>query len=298
MKDERVTKGATGAKDDRGRMKESAIRETHPSSFILPPSKFILPPSKNRVPALFKRLKAEGRCGLIAYVTCGDGDTVRIVGELEAAGADAVELGIPFSDPIADGPVIQAAAQRALARGTTIRDVFTIAREIRQRSDIPLIAFSYLNPILRYGPEKFAADAKAVGIDSLLLTDLPPEVSAEVRGALHAEGLGCVFLLAPTSTDARIRTVNKASDGFVYYVSTTGVTGTRNDLAPALLGRLDEVRAKLRKPVAVGFGISRHEHYLLLRDHCDAIVVGSAIVRAVAEGRSAGAVVRGILGGA
>lgn len=250
----------------------------------------------NRVDALFKRLKQQRRCGLVAYVTCGDGDTAAIAEELERAGADAIELGIPFSDPIADGPVIQAAAQRALAKGTTIHHLFAIARTIRERSEIPLIAFSYLNPVLRYGAGRFAADAKAAGIDSLLLTDLPPEVSKELRDALHAERLGCVFLLAPTSTDARIGTVDKASDGFVYYVSTTGVTGARKDLDPSLIARLDEVRARLRKPVAVGFGISRHEHYELLRDHCDAIVVGSAIVRAVAEGRSAGEVVREVLG--
>lgn len=236
------------------------------------------------------------RCGLIAYVTCGDGDTVRIVEELENAGADAIELGIPFSDPIADGPVIQAAAQRALRKGTTTRDVFAIAKRIRERSSIPLIAFSYLNPVMRYGFEAFARDAKGAGIDSLLLTDLPPEASADVRKAMHAEGVKCVFLLAPTSTDARIKAVDKASDEFVYYVSTTGVTGARSELDPALLTRLDEVRAKLRKPVAVGFGISRHEHYEALRDRCDAIVVGSAIVRAVAEGRPAGEVVRTILG--
>lgn len=247
----------------------------------------------NRVGKLFK---TRDRCKLIAYVTCGDGDTVEVVRALEKAGADAIELGIPFSDPIADGPVIQAAAQRALANGTTTRHVFEIARRVRQKSEIPLIAFSYLNPILRYGTERFAADAKAAGIDSLLLTDLPPEVSQDLRAALHAEGLGCVFLLAPTSTDARIKTVDKASDGFVYYVSTTGVTGARKDLDPALIARLDEVRARLRKPIAVGFGISRHEHHELLRDHCDAIVVGSAIVRAVAEGRSAGDVVREVLG--
>ena len=270
-------------------MKAEDVQRKHPSSVILRPS--------HRVAALFQRLKREKRCGLIAYVTCGDGDTVSIVRELEEAGADAIELGIPFSDPIADGPVIQAAAQRALARGTTTRDVFAIARTIRERSEIPLIAFSYLNPILRYGAERFAADAKAAGIDSLLLTDLPPEVSQDLRTALHAEGLGCIFLLAPTSTDARIKTVDKASDGFVYYVSTTGVTGARKDLDPALLTRLDEVRATLRKPIAVGFGISRHDHYALLRDHCDAIVVGSAIVRAVAEGRSAGDVVREVLRG-
>ena len=250
----------------------------------------------DRVRDLFRRLRAEKRCGLIAYVTCGDGDTVRIVEELEEAGADAVELGIPFSDPIADGPVIQAAAQRALAKGTTTKDVLEIAAAIRKRSEIPLVAFSYLNPILRFGAEAFARDAKAAGVDALLLTDLPPEDGAALRKAMHEAGLGTVFLLAPTSTDARIRTIDKASDGFVYYVSTTGVTGTRSELDPALLDRLDEVRAKVKNPVAVGFGISRHEHYELLRDRCDAIVVGSAIVRAVGEGRSAGAVVRGILG--
>lgn len=246
--------------------------------------------------SLFQRLKKERRCGLIAYVTCGDGDTVSIVQELEAAGADAIELGIPFSDPIADGPVIQAASQRALAKGTTTRDVFAMAHAIRDRSTIPLIAFSYLNPILRYGAEAFARDAKAAGIDAVLITDLPPEASGEIRGAMHGQGLGVIFLLAPTSTDARIKAIDKASDGFVYYVSTTGVTGTRSELDPALLTRLDEVRAKLRHPIAVGFGISRHEHYELLRDRCDAIVVGSAIVRAIGNGESAGDVVRGILG--
>ena len=237
------------------------------------------------------------KCGLIAYVTCGDGDTVRIVEELERAGADAIELGIPFSDPIADGPVIQAASQRALRDGTKTSDVFAIAKRIRERSSIPLIAFSYLNPVMRYGVETLARDAADAGINSLLLTDLPPESSRDLRAAMHAHGLGTIFLLAPTSTDARIRTIDKASDGFVYYVSTTGVTGTRNDLDPALLTRLDEVRAQLKHPIAVGFGISRHEHYALLLDHCDAIVVGSAIVRAIGNGESAGEVVRRILTG-
>ncbi len=247
----------------------------------------------NRIESLFKSLRKSKRCGVIAYVTCGDGETVRFVEELEAAGADAIELGIPFSDPIADGPVIQAASQRALTKGATIRDVFTIARAIRERSQIPLIAFSYLNPIMRYGMDRFAADAAAAGIDGALITDLPPE-SAD--GTFQKAGLGTTFLLAPTSTDARIRAVDRASRGFVYYVSTTGVTGTRNELDPALIARLAEVRSKLRNPIAVGFGISRPEHYELLRDKCDAIVVGSAIVRAIGEGRPPGDVLRGIIG--
>jgi tryptophan synthase alpha chain len=249
-----------------------------------------------RIDALFRRLKQEKRCGLIAYVTCGDGDTVSIVRELEEAGADAIELGIPFSDPIADGPVIQAAAQRALAKGTSTRDVFAMARELRETTQIPLIAFSYLNPVMRYGSEAFARDAAAAGLDAVLLTDLPPEAAGELRQAMHGEGLGTIFLLAPTSTDVRIRSIDRNSDGFVYYVSTTGVTGTRSELDPSLLERLDEVRAKLKHPIAVGFGISKHEHFEMLRDRCDAIVVGSAIVRAVGEGRPPGAVVRQILG--
>jgi tryptophan synthase alpha chain len=150
--------------------------------------------------------------------------------------------------------------------------------------------------VMRYGEQPFARDAKSAGVDAVLLTDLPPEAAADLRTAMHAEGLGTIFLLAPTSTDARIRSIDKASDGFVYYVSTTGVTGTRSELDPALLVRLDEVRAKLKHPIAVGFGISKHEHYLELRERCDAIVVGSAIVRAVGEGRPPGEVVRQILG--
>jgi tryptophan synthase alpha chain len=256
----------------------------------------------NRTAKLFRQLKAQHRCGLIAYITCGDGPTIEIIHALEDAGADAIELGVPFSDPIADGPVIQAAAQRALQNGTKISDVFAIARAVRERSEIPLIAFSYLNPVLRYGIDRFADDTNNAGIDSVLLTDLPAEAAAEVKPAFKARGLGSIFLLAPTSSDARIAAVNRVSDDFVYYVSTTGVTGARSELDPALLTRLDEVRAHVTRPLAVGFGISKHEHYEALKDRCDAIVVGSAIVRAVADGDASGAadraagIVRQVLG--
>ena len=245
-----------------------------------------------RVDALFRRLRREKRCGLIAYVTCGDPDSVtttRIVLELERAGADAVEIGIPFSDPIADGPVIQAAAQRALSSGTTLVDVLRVAAEVRAASEMPLIAFSYLNPLLRFGIERFARDAAAAGFDGVLLTDLLPEASSEIRRTLHRYGLGLVFLLAPTSSEKRVGMVDRATDGFTYYVSTTGVTGARADLDPALAGRLDAIRARVKKPLAVGFGISKREHYDALRDRCDAVVVGSAIVRAIASGDAAGA---------
>src|SRR5437764_7566853 len=206
-----------------------------------------------RLRNLFRRLKTDDRLGLIAYVTCGDGPTADIIEALVEAGADAIELGVPFSDPIADGPVIQAASQRALAAGTTTEDVLAVARAVRARSDVPLIAFSYLNPILRYGRERFAADALAAGIDGVLLTDLPPE-SAD--GTFRDLGLATIFLMAPTSSDKRIAAIERASDPFIYYASTTGVTGARAELDPALLARLDEVRAKVRKPIAVGFGIS------------------------------------------
>jgi tryptophan synthase alpha chain len=249
----------------------------------------------NRLKKLFKTLAKQKRCGLIAYVTCGDPDvesTPRIVEALQRAGVDAIELGVPFSDPIADGPVIQAASQRSLERGTTTEHVFAIARRIRSRSEIPLIAFSYVNPVMRFGPERFAKDAAAAGIDAVLFTDLPPEAAREIREICRRNGVATVFLLAPTSNEKRVAAIDHASDGFVYYVSTTGVTGTRRDLDPALVARLDEVRAGLRNPLAVGFGISQPEHYEALRDHCDAVVVGSAIVRAISEGDPAGAAER------
>jgi len=254
---------------------------------------------------MFKQARLGRRMALIAYISCGDPDretSVRIVEELERAGADAIELGVPFSDPIADGPVIQAAAQRALAHGTNLHDVLAIARAVREKSAIPLIAFSYLNPVMHYGAERFARDAAEAGIDALLLTDLPPEAATEIRRAVNRHGLTMVFLLAPTSTDARIKAVNRMSDDFIYYVSTTGVTGARKDLDPALLSRLARIRRQVKKPLAVGFGISEHAHAEALRGRCEAIVVGSAIVRAIAAGGAEGAagrageVVRRILG--
>lgn len=259
----------------------------------------------NRIDRTFKRLRKEGRCGFVAYVTCGDPDaetTVRVIEELEATGADCIELGIPFSDPIADGPVIQAASFRAIQGGVTVSGCLEIAAKVRERSEIPIVAFSYLNPILRYGDERFADDAAEAGVDGVLLTDLPPESADEVRSAFRRSGLHSIFLLAPNSPDDRVKLVGKRSGGFVYYVSTTGVTGARRELDPDLAGRLDEVRMRVKLPLAVGFGISEHDHYLALAPHCDAVVVGSAIVRAIHDGehdgaaKRAGEVVRRILG--
>jgi tryptophan synthase alpha chain len=200
---------------------------------------------------------------------------------------------VPFSDPIADGPVIQAASQRSLERGTSVEDCMNAARRIRETSDLPLILFTYLNPLMRFGFARAAVEAAAAGIDAMLITDLPPEEAEELRAELRRRDLGMISLLAPTSSAERIRRVSRLSDGFVYYVSTTGVTGVRGELDPELIERLDQVRARVRKPVAVGFGVSTHEHFLALRDHCSAVVVGSAIVRAIADGPPDGAAERG-----
>ena len=252
-----------------------------------------------RLDALFRATRRSGAPVLVAYVTCGDPGcdmTVEIVSALVEAGADAIELGVPFSDPIADGPVIQAASQRALDRGTTIADVFAAAAAIRARHPrLPIIAFSYLNPVLRLARdggdpfEAFAEQGAAAGLDALLLTDLPVEESGPARRALHARGLGLVPLVAPTSPDARMRAICRAADGFVYYVSTNGVTGTRSALAPGATGRVAALRRMTRKPVAVGFGVSTREHFETLAGVADAVVVGSAIVRAIADGPAAGA---------
>ncbi|HEY0592341.1 MAG TPA: tryptophan synthase subunit alpha, partial [Thermoanaerobaculia bacterium] len=202
----------------------------------------------------------------------------------------------------ADGPVIQAAAQRALERGTTIEDVMAVAEGIRRSSRIPLVAFSYLNPILKFGEERFAQRARAAGFDGVLVTDLPPEAAAPFCGTLRANQLDPVFLVAPTSTPERIRLADRLSRGFVYCVSTSGVTGARRALDPALLGRLDALRPAVKNPIAVGFGVAAHEQYRELAGRCDAVVVGSAIVRAIGEGEESGAaeraaaVVREILG--
>ncbi len=258
----------------------------------------------NRISERFKLMKKQKRCGVIAYVTCGDPDlqtTIDVVLELERNGADVIELGLPFSDPIADGPVIQAASSRALLGGTTTDDVFKVASAIRAKSEIPLIAFSYYNPLLAYGAKRFVDAAAAAGIDGVLPTDLPPEDAVEFREHCRASGLSVVFLLSPTSSDTRLKLIDRCSDSFVYYVSTTGVTGTRRDLDPSLIERLEIIGRRLRKPLAVGFGISENAHYVALAPHCDAIVIGSAIVQAVADGDShgapkrAGEVLRGIL---
>jgi len=239
-----------------------------------------------RISRLFERLRTEGRKGLIAYLTAGDpapDRTVALVEAMERGGADLIELGVPFSDPIADGPVIQRGAARALKAGTKLRDVLEIAREIRRQSEIPLLLFTYLNPILRYGFEVLARDAAAAGIDGCLLTDLSVEEAGPHVEAMRRAGLDTVFLAAPTSTPERMRLVAKYSSGFIYLVSRTGVTGERATLTAGAAGLVARMRGVSELPLAVGFGISRPEHVAEVCRVADAAVVGSAFVRIIEE---------------
>ena len=242
--------------------------------------------TKTRISRLFERLRARGERALIAYLTAGDPSlerTVSLVEALERGGADLIELGVPFSDPIADGPVIQRACQRALQAGTSLARVFDVARRIRQRSEIPLLLFSYLNPVLRYGFEAAARDAVAAGVDGFLLTDLSVEEASAYTPILRSAGLDTVFLAAPTSTDARLRLVAQHCTGFVYLVSRTGVTGERD----ALSGQLEPLVQRLRRvttlPLAVGFGIARPNQAAAAARLADGVVVGSAFVRLIEE---------------
>jgi len=237
-----------------------------------------------RIQSLFNGGK---RKALIAYLTAGDPSPARtpdLVAALERGGADLIELGVPFSDPIADGPVIQRGAERALKAGTTLAAVLEIARTIRQLSQIPLLLFTYLNPVMRYGVEKLASDAKAAGIDGCLLTDLSVEEAAPYLGAMRAAALDTVFLAAPTSTPERLKLVAKYSTGFVYLVSRTGVTGERDSLSESVEPLVASMRAITPLPLAVGFGISTPEQAREVARVADGVVVGSAFVRLIGEG--------------
>jgi tryptophan synthase alpha chain len=237
-----------------------------------------------RIGKLFENLKRDGRKGLIAYLTVGDPSPARtpeLVEALVRGGADLVELGVPFSDPIADGPVIQRAGERALKAGTTLHKVLEIAREIRRRSEVPLLLFTYLNPVVRYGLDRLAKDAAECGIDGCLLTDASVEEAHDYVGAMHKHGLDTVFLAAPTSTERRMKLVAKYSTGFVYLVSRTGVTGEQASLSAAVAPLVRAMRAVTDLPLAVGFGISRPEHVAELATQVDAVVVGSALVRVI-----------------
>jgi len=235
------------------------------------------------------------RPGLVAYITCGDPslDVSREVALAAIrAGADVIELGVPFSDPVADGPVIQRASERALQHGTNLTGVLEVARQLRQESNAGLIIFSYLNPILQFGLEKFCAAAAEAGADGALVTDLPVEEAAEYLRAMKAHKLAPVFLAAPTSTEQRLRDLARHSRGFVYAISRTGITGTRQEVAGDARSLVERLRVHTKLPIAVGFGVSTPEQFAEVGSFADAAVVGSAIVQRIEQnpGREAAAV--------
>jgi tryptophan synthase alpha chain len=239
-----------------------------------------------RIQQLFDRRKSEGKAVLIAYLTAGDPSadaTPGFVAALERGGADLIELGVPFSDPIADGPVIQRGSDRALRAGLNVLKVLEIASRIRLQSLIPLLLFTYVNPVLRYGLENLARDAKAAGIDGCLLTDVSVEEAEVYVNAMRAAGLDTVFLAAPTSTPERLKLIAKFSSGFIYLVSRTGVTGERAELSDTLQPLIDSTRAISSLPVAAGFGISTPEQARAVAKIADGVVVGSAIVRLIEQ---------------
>lgn len=233
---------------------------------------------------------------LVAYVTCGDPNlatTREIVIAAAEAGADVIELGVPFSDPVADGPVIQRASERALKNGTSLAQVLTLAAEVREHSQsIGLIVFSYLNPILRMGMERFCKVARAAGVDGALVTDLPVEEAGTYLSAMREHNLAPIFLAAPTSPDERLKRIAEVSTGFVYAVSRTGVTGARQQLADDARKLVKRLRRVTKLPIALGFGISSAEQFAQVGEFADAVVVGSAIVETIERnpGREAAAV--------
>jgi len=249
---------------------------------------------KNRIDNCFARLRSEKHKGFIPYICAGDPNlkrTVDLAFALEKAGADLLELGLPFSDPLADGIVNQLAAQRALAAGATIRGVFDCVREIRRKSQIPIVLYSYLNPIFQFGADKFHHEAEAAGVDGLLILDLPPEEDVPELDRLKrsssqgptVSNLTHIRLIAPTTPSDRIKKITKNAQGFLYYVSREGVTGARDAIATSLPARIAELRKFSDLPIAVGFGISNPEQAQEVARHVDAVVIGSAIVDLIAK---------------
>jgi tryptophan synthase alpha chain len=236
----------------------------------------------NRIQQRFNDLKKTNGKALVTFITAGDPDlatTAAILPLLAAAGADIIELGIPFSDPMADGPTIQRSSERALAAGVTLEAVLTMVRSIREQVAVPIVLMGYSNPVYSYGWQRFANDAVAAGVDGLLLVDLPPEEADELLPAAQAAGLEIIFLLTPTSDTERIKRVSRCGGGFLYYVTVTGVTGARQVVSTSLENELQTVRAAIKLPIVAGFGISTPEQAAQVAPAADGVVVGSAIVK-------------------
>lgn len=241
----------------------------------------------SRLAETFARLRQTGTTGLVTYVTAGDPDLARsrqIIQAIDDAGADVIEIGVPFSDPIADGPVIQRASERALAAGGHLDATLDLIAGLRASVSAPLVLFTYVNPVLRLGVEAFVARAADAGVDGVLLLDLPIEEAEEVRGKLAARGLDQIFLLSPTTTSERLAVAARLGRGFLYAISRLGVTGARDAVAVSARPLADRIRAVTTLPIALGFGVSRPEHVREVGAFADAAVVGSALVQVIADG--------------
>ncbi len=240
----------------------------------------------SRISKTFAALKQNRETALIPFLTAGDPDletSAKLVRTLAKSGADLIELGVPFSDPMADGPTIQAASERALAAGATLEKVLQLVTEVRRDTQVPLVLMGYYNPIFRYGVEGFAAAAAAAGVDGLLLVDLPPEQTDEIAPALEKAGLDLITLLAPTTPPERMRRLAAAAQGYLYYVSMTGVTGTAAISPAAIKQAVEELKGMTEVPVGVGFGISTVADAKAVGEFADGVVVGSALVKIIAE---------------
>jgi tryptophan synthase alpha chain len=235
----------------------------------------------SRIPQVFSQLKQQGRKAFVPFITAGDPDlatTGKLLLELASAGAGVIELGVPFSDPMADGPVIQRASERALENEFGLEEIFQLVEESRREIETPIILFSYFNPLLQFGFKKLCQEAKRVGIDGVLVTDLTPEEATEFSAELRAHDLDMIFLIAPTSTDVRLRLVANRASGFIYAVSRAGVTGTRDSVSREAEKLVNRMRAFSDLPIVVGFGISSPSQVAEVEKYADGVVVGSAIV--------------------
>lgn len=240
----------------------------------------------SRISRAFSDLRKKGELGLVTYVTAGDPNLSRsadILKTLDQAGADVLEVGVPFSDPLADGPVIQRASERALASGTTLTQTLELIKRVRTVVQAPIVVFSYANPILRIGLESFAAKASEAGVDGVLVLDLPIEEAGTFRHTLVEAGIDPIFLLSPTTTDLRIRQAAELGRGFLYGISRLGVTGARSEMATGVLGMVRRIRSVTSLPIAVGFGLSHPKHLQEIGECADAAVVGSALVELIAQ---------------
>ncbi|HEU4506058.1 MAG TPA: tryptophan synthase subunit alpha [Nitrospira sp.] len=256
-------------------------------------------PGQSRLDRTFQRLRPRGEKALITYLMAGDpslAETEQLVLALEQAGADIVELGVPFSDPIADGPVIQQAAERALRSGTTLRTILAMVGHLRVRSQIPLVLMAYYNSIHAFGPERFCREAVAAGVDGLIVPDMPPDEAGPLRGPAAACGLQLIFLLAPTSTAERRAFVARQSNGFVYYVSLTGITGAKLGNVSEIGQSVEHIRRISKTPIAVGFGVTTPEDAAEISAIADGVIVGSAIVKHIAAGQQQQGMVASVSG--